>query len=175
MFEEMGIQTLTQSSMFSGLLGLAAIPGLITTGWVSDRLVRSGKGRKGLIAAEFFLISLCMFLLGQGLKLKINIYLFLLLFFMAGFFCWGHWAAFYALLPDIVPYEILGTAYGLTNTIHFLGSLLAPWVTRWIRDATASFSWGLYVSALFCMVGGLLILAVRPPFRLGKEIPIVRS
>jgi hypothetical protein len=35
------------------------------------------------------------------------------------------WAAFYSLLPDIVPYEILGTTYGLTNTIHFLGSLIA--------------------------------------------------
>jgi hypothetical protein len=49
---------------------------------------------------------------------------------------------------------------------------LAPWVTGWIKDTTASFSWGLYVSAVFCVVGGLLILAVRPPFRLGKERPI---
>jgi hypothetical protein len=48
---------------------------------------------------------------------------------MAGFFIWGHWAAFYSLLPDIVPYEILGTTYGLTNTIHFTGSLIAPWAT----------------------------------------------
>ncbi len=50
-------------------------------------------------------------------------------FFLAGFFIWGHWAAFYALLPDIVPYQILGTTYGLTNTIHFVGSLIAPWAT----------------------------------------------
>ena len=172
MFKEMGIQTLARSSLFSSLLGLSAIPGLMGTGWVSDRLVRKGKGRKGLIAAEFFLISLSMLLLGWGLERKIHLYLFLFLFFMAGFFIWGHWAAFYALLPDIVPYEILGTAYGFTNTIHFLGSLLAPWITGWIKDTTASFSWGLYVSAIFCVVGGLLILAVRPSFRLGKERPI---
>lgn len=172
MFKEMGVQTLARSSLFSSLLGISAIPGLMCSGWVSDRLVKKGKGRKGLIAGEFFLISLCMFLLGYGLKMKINVYLFLLLFFMAGFFIWGHWAAFYALIPDIVPYEILGTAYGLANTIHFLGSLMAPWVTGWVRDMTASFSWGLYLSAIFCVLGGLFIFAVRPCFRFGKERPI---
>jgi MFS family permease len=174
MFKDMGVQTLAQSSFYSSLLGISAIPGLALTGLVSDRLVRRGKGRKGLIAIEFFLIALCMLLLGYGLKVKMNIYLFILFFFMAGFFIWGHWAAFYALLPDIVPYEILGTAYGLTNTIHFLGSLLAPWLTGWVKDTTASFSWGLYLAAIFCVLGGILILTVRPSFRFGKESKIVR-
>ncbi|MGD0626790.1 MAG: MFS transporter [Thermodesulfobacteriota bacterium] len=117
-------------------------------------------------------MSFCMLALGYGLKIKMNIYLFIILFFMAGFFIWGHWAAFYALLPDIVPYEILGTAYGLTNTIHFLGSLIAPWATGWVKDVTASFSWGLYLAAIFCALGGTLIFTVRPAFRFGKEKPI---
>ena len=169
MFKDIGVETLAKSSFYSSLLGISAIPGLAITGFVSDLLARKGRGRKGLIAIEFFLIALCMLLLGYGLKVKMNIYLFILFFFMAGFFIWGHWAAFYALLPDIVPYEILGTAYGLTNTIHFLGSLLAPWLTGWVKDTTASFSWGLYLSAIFCILGGTLIFAVRPSFRFGKE------
>jgi MFS family permease len=173
MFKEMGVKTLAQSSFFSSLLGLSAIPGLALNGLVSDRLVRKGKGRKGLIAVEFFMISLCMLLLGYGLKVRINLSLFLLFYFMAGFFIWGHWAAFYALIPDIVPYEILGTAYGLTNTFHFLGSLVAPWATGWVRDMTASFSWGLYLAAIFCFLGGILILAVRPPFQFGIERKII--
>jgi len=172
MFKEMGVESLARSSFYSSLLGISAIPGLSLTGFVSDRLARKGKGRKGLIAIEFFLISFCMLALGYGLKTKMNIYLFILFFFMAGFFIWGHWAAFYALLPDIVPYEILGTAYGLTNTIHFTGSLIAPWMTGWVKDVTASFSWGLYLAAIFCILGGGLILAVRPSFRFGKEEPI---
>ena len=175
MFKEMGVESLAQSSFYSSLLGISAIPGLSLTGFVSDRLARKGKGRKGLIAIEFFLISLCMLALGYGLKVKINIYLFILFFFMAGFFIWGHWAAFYALLPDIVPYEILGTAYGLTNTIHFLGSLIAPWMTGWVKDVTASFSWGLYLAAIFCVVGGILIFAVRPSFGFEKEKTILET
>lgn len=171
-FKEMGVKTLAQSSFYSSLLGISAIPGLALTGFVSDRLAKKGKGRKGLIAIEFFLISFFMLGLGYGLKTKMNIYLFIIFFFMAGFFIWGHWAAFYALLPDIVPYEILGTAYGLTNTIHFTGSLIAPWMTGWIKDVTASFSWGLYLAAIFCILGGILILTVRPSFHFGKETKI---
>jgi MFS family permease len=173
MFKELGVESLARSSFYSSLLGISAIPGLTVTGLISDRLARKGKGRKGLIAMEFFLISFCMFALGYGLKTKMNIYLFIVFFFMAGFFMWGHWAAFYALLPDIVPYEILGTAYGLTNTIHFLGSLIAPWATGWVKDVTASFSWGLYLASLFCILGGVLIFAVRPVFRFGKEKSIL--
>ena len=169
MFQEIGVESLSRSSLYSSLLGISAIPGLTLTGLVSDWLVRRGKGRKGLIALEFFLIAFCMFFLGYGLKVKFSISTFLVVYFMAGFFIWGHWAAFYALLPDIVPYEILGTAYGLTNTIHFLGSLIAPWATGWIRDMTASFSWGLYLSAIFCVVGGILILCVSPAFRWRTE------
>ncbi len=171
-FNEMGVKTLAQSSFYSSLLGISAIPGLALTGFVSDRLARKGEGRKGLIAIEFFMISFCMLALGYGLRMKMNIYLFTFFFFMAGFFIWGHWAAFYALLSDVVPYEILGTTYGLTNTIHFLGSLIAPWATGWIKDVTASFSWGLYLAALFCILGGILILTVRPSFRFGKEAKI---
>lgn len=168
-FKEMGVKTLAQSSFYSSLLGLSAIPGLSITGLISDRLIKKGKGRKGLIAIEFFLIALFMSFLGYGLEVKINLYVFIFFYFMAGFFIWGHWAAFYALLPDIVPYEILGTAYGFTNTIHFLGSIFAPWVTGWIKDFSASFSWGLYLGAIFCVLGGILILSVRPPFRFGME------
>ena len=168
-FKEMGVESLARSSFYSSLLGISAIPGLAITGLVSDWLARKGKGRKGLIAIEFFMISLCMLALGYGLKVRMNIYLFTIFFFMAGFFIWGHWAAFYALLPDIVPYEILGTAYGLTNTIHFLGSLIAPWATGWVKDVTGSFSWGLYLAGIFCILGGILILAVGPAFRFEKE------
>lgn len=168
-FKEMGVQTLARSSLFSSLLGISAIPGLALSGFMSDRLARKGMGRKGMIAIEFFLASLCMLLLGYGLKAKVNIYFFILLFFMEGFFLWGQWAPFYALLADIVPYKILGTVYGLTNTIHFIGSLIAPWATGWIKDVTTSFSWGLYLSAVFLVIGGVLIFAVRPSFRFGNE------
>ena len=171
-FKEIGVETLAQSSFYSSLLGLSAIPGLILTGLLSDRMTKRGIGRKGLIATELFLLSLCLFLLGYGLAIKLNLYVFLFLFFMTGFFIWGPWAAFHALLPEIVPYEILGRTYGFMNTIQFLGSLVAPLATGWVKDVTASFSWGLYLAAIFCTIGGILIFNVSPSFRWGRERPI---
>src|SRR4030066_129703 len=103
MFKEIGVESLARSSFYSSLLGISAIPGLALTGLMSDRLVRRGKGRKGLIAMEFFFISLFMFLLGYGLRVKMNIYLFTFFFFMAGVFFWGPWAAFFPLFPSIFP------------------------------------------------------------------------
>jgi predicted MFS family arabinose efflux permease len=82
MFKEIGVETLARSSLYASILGVSGIPGVVLTGLVSDRLSRKGKGRKGLIAIEFFLMSLCMLLLGCGLKLKVNIYVFVFLFFI---------------------------------------------------------------------------------------------
>jgi ABC-type antimicrobial peptide transport system permease subunit len=53
-----------------------------------------------------------------------------------------------------------------------LGSLIAPWVTGWVKDMTAAFSWGLYLASIFCILGAILILAVKPSFRFGKETKI---
>jgi hypothetical protein len=44
-----------------------------------------------------------------------------------------------------------------------------------VRDVTASSSWGLYLVAIFCILGGILILAVRPPFGFGKEKAIFKA
>ena len=73
-----------------------------------------------MIAFESFLISLCLLMLGYGLKIKMTLAFFRIFFFRGTFFIWGHWAAFDALLPDRVPYKIPGTTFGLTKTIHFI-------------------------------------------------------
>ncbi len=44
MLKEIGVRTVTGASLYASLLGLSAIPGLALTGWLSDRLVRRGKG-----------------------------------------------------------------------------------------------------------------------------------
>jgi hypothetical protein len=62
-----------------------------------------------------------------------------------------------------------------SNTTHFLGWLVAPVATGWVKDVTASFSWGLYLSALFSTLGGILIFFVRPAFRWGREPSVVEN
>ena len=172
MFEELGVRTIAMASLLSSLIGIAAIPGLILTGWVSDRLFRLDKGRKGLIAFEFVMMGLFMFLMGLAVGRRWSPYAAAAIVFGIGFFAWGHWAAFYALIADIVPADIRGACYGLTNAINFLGSLIAPPLTGWIKDTTASFEWGCYVSALFILMGAAVVFSIKPAFRLRSEAPV---
>jgi sugar phosphate permease len=172
MFRELGVDSLTFSSLLASLVGISAIPGLIITGYVSDALFKRGLGRKGLVSFEYVLMALFLFLMGWAVRQQWNAPVAALMIFFVGFFAWGPWAAFYALIADIVPDEIRGTCYGLTNSINFIGAIIAPTLTGWVRDVTDSFEWGCYLSAILILAGALLIFSVRPPFRLQPEIPI---
>ena len=68
MLKEIGVRTVTGASLYASLLGLSAVPGLVLTGWLSDRLVRRGRGRKGLIASEFLMIAVLLFVFGLGIR-----------------------------------------------------------------------------------------------------------
>lgn len=173
MLKEVGVHHLSSAALYSSLLGLSAVPGLILTGLLSDRLARRGKGRKGLIATEFLFSTVFLFIFGWGIQARWDGLVLGILIFILGAFLWGHWAAYYSLIPEMVPKEILGTIYGITNSIHFIGGLLAPWLTGIIKDATASFSYACYGAGLFTLVGALLIFSVGPSFRWKTETPMV--
>ncbi len=172
MLKEVGVQQLSSAALYASLLGLSAVPGLILTGLLSDRLARKGKGRKGLIATEFVISGVFLFIFGWGIQARWNGLLLGILIFVLGVFVWGHWAAYYSLISEIVPKEILGSVYGITNSIHFIGGLLAPWLTGMIKDATASFSYACYGAGLFTLIGSGLIFSVRPAFRWKTESPL---
>jgi sugar phosphate permease len=172
MLKEIGVGTLAGASLYSSLLGLSAVPGLVLTGWISDRLARGGRGRKGLIAVEFLGMALLLAVFGWGIRERWDAAVMGLLIFMLGMFTWGHWAAYYSLIPEMVPRPILGTVFGFTNSIHFIGGLLAPWLTGLIRDLTASFATACYAASFFCLIGALVIASVGPAFRWRREIPV---
>jgi cyanate permease len=57
--------------------------------------------------------------------------------------------------------ESLGTAFGLLNSISFLGAVAGPPLTGWVRDATGSFTQGCLLAAGVGLVGAALTLALR--------------
>ncbi len=169
MFQEIGVKELALASTFSSLMGFAAVPGLLLAGFFSDWMVRRGKGRKAQIAGQMLLAGACVALIGLAIQEKAHPMLLAFLVFWAGFFFWGAWAPAYAMIPEMVPPQMLGTAFGLTNTIHFMGSLIAPWLTGFIKDVTTSFAGGAYLGAAVAIVGAFVFLAIRPSFGLGPE------
>lgn len=93
------------------------------------------------------------------------------LVFAAGFCIWGVWAPIYALLTEISPVRIRGTAFGMNNTINFLGSLIGPIATGWIKDVSGSFAGACYLAAAIGLGGAVVLSLVRPAFRFAPEAP----
>lgn len=162
LFAEVGIKELGRSAFYASLQGLPAPFGLLLMGWVADRLHRRGLHRKTVIALA--LLAAGAAFAGAGLVVQGQGSAALLAAFvvLTSFFFWGTQGPIQATLGELVPPSFLGTAFGLLNTIGFVGALVGPAVTGWLKDATGSFAWGCYGAALVGGIGAMLALAVRP-------------
>lgn len=169
MFQELGVRTLGASSLYASLLGLAALPGLLLAGWLSDRAADRGLGRKGVVALTYLGLAAALLGIGIGLSLRVSAAALGTGIFLVGVCLWGCYGPAYAVLGDLAPPEVLGTAFGLCNAVAFLGALAAPMATGWIRDTTGSFAGGCYAAAGLALVGALLALSIPPAFRLAPE------
>lgn len=165
-FVEIGVRELGRSALYASLQGLPAPFGLLVMGWVADRAHRRGVARKAVIALTVLLAGVSFAAMGLALQAEGAPWLLAALMLATSFFFWGTWGPLYAVLAELVPAPLLGSAFGFLNTICFVGSLVGPVLTGWIKDATGSFAWACYGAALAAGAGATLALAVRPAFSL---------
>jgi len=170
-FEDIGVTSLASASVYSSILGIAAIPGLMIMGYISDKLYQRGFGKKCIVVASFIILAILMGLMGYAVESRAPVWVFVVYIFIAGFFLWGMWAPIFSIIAGIVPQEIRGTVYGLTNGINFIGGT-APWLTGWIKDSTGSFAVGFYLSGVMLVLGTIFIMAIRPAFKWGREVSV---
>jgi MFS family permease len=159
---EVGVTAVGASAQYASVLGLAGIPGIMLTGWWSDRWVRAGRRRTGVVAIEFALLASFMAALGLAVQLRASVWVVMALLGGIGFVVWGVWSPMYALIPDMVPATSYATSFGLANTVWFTGAMLSPWLTGKLKDLTGSFAWGLYAAAGLLVIGMVLVQGVRP-------------
>lgn len=154
-FLELGVGGIGSSGIYAGFLGFIGVPALMISGAISDKMRKKGQNRHYHLMACLFMISVLAFLMGLGLDLGLGSSWFVLLIIVGGFVTWAYFPPYYALIPDLVPRNILGTTFGAANTVNFMASLVAPWITGYLRDCTQSFSWGFYVTAVVLLLGFL--------------------
>ena len=171
MFEELGVRNRAAAAYCTSVYGLAALPALPLMGAWSDRLARRGRGRKMLVALGLGAFGGLMAAFGYGLDAGASVPLMVGLLFLIGMVSWGLWAPLFSLVTHLVPPEVRGTTFGLMNAIHFLGAILAPWLTGHIRDATGSFVLGAYSATALLLLAAVLMASVRPAFRWAPESP----
>ncbi len=141
---------------------------MVISGWAHDRLVKRGYGSKTVIVAGLTGLALSMLamaaVIGQRSIPRLAVVLFL-----AAFFSWSIWGAVYALLGRMVREAELGTAFGLSNSISFVGAIVGPTATGWMRDLTGSFSASCVFAAVLALAGVALVVALRVPARTAAE------
>ncbi len=168
-YMELGIATITASSVLSGILGLVGLPGLFTIGTLSDTFSKKGVSRKWFVAGGTFIWALLMLAMAYGVEVRASNTLITILYLCSGFFAFGVWPAYYAILGDLAPKGVVGTTFGLANLIGFLSSWVAPFFTGWIKDTTGSFAGGMYVAAVILGAAVVLMLAVKTPQNLKAD------
>ena len=161
-FAEVGVTDVARAGSYAALQGIAASLGMVASGWAHDYLLERGYSSKTVIVAGLAGVTLSMFAMAVVIAQR-SIPALAVVLFVAAFFCWSIWGAVYALLARLVRPEELGTAFGFSNSISFVGAIVGPTATGWVRDLTGSFSAGCLLAAALALIGVVLALAVPVP------------
>jgi MFS family permease len=161
-FAEVGVTDVGRAGSYAALQGVAASLGMIASGWAHDRLVERGYASKTVIVAGLGGLAVSMLAMALVIAQR-SIPGLAVTLFVAAFFCWSIWGAVYTLLARLVRADELGTAFGFSNSISFVGAIVGPIATGWLRDLTGSFSPGCGLAALLAAAGVALTVALRVP------------
>jgi MFS family permease len=161
-FAEVGVTDVGRAGSYAALQGVAASLGMIASGWAHDRLVERGYASKSVIVAGLAGLAMSMLAMAAAIGQR-SIPGLAVVLFAAAFFCWSIWGAVYTLLARMVRAEELGTAFGFSNSISFVGAIVGPIATGWVRDLTGSFRAGCGLAALLASAGVVLAVALRVP------------
>jgi ACS family D-galactonate transporter-like MFS transporter len=143
----------------------AGILGFPVGGWLADRAVRSGKSRKtlALICTGVYSVLVLVFgysVSGSGDQLP-SLGLLGLLLFSSGVFFNALQPIVQGMTGDMVPASERGSAFGMLNLVSEIGAVLSPVVSGILRDATGSWSTGVYVAAGIMIISFFLYLMVK--------------
>ncbi len=164
LFVEAGMNGLARAGLYSSLQGPAGVAGLLASGWLADRSVRAGQGRRGVLVGSLVAVTVATALLALAVQRGSLVALAAGVFLVA-MGVWSVWAPSLAVLGDLFDERDRSTAFGLYNTICVVGALVGPGVAGWLRDLTGSFAAGCLASALVAAAGVAIALTLPPAAR----------
>ena len=160
-FMELGIKSPMAASLYGSIYALGGIPGMIVFGFLTDFFGRRwNMPRRTLMFFALAVTAAILLLTGLWYRPGMDITVSCLLVGILGFFIAGLWPPLYAIIAESAPPKALGTVFGLSNSIAFLGAILAPILIGIMKDRTDSFIGGFYIGAGAMMGAAFLTLAV---------------
>ena len=141
----------------------AGILGFPVGGWLADRAVRTGRGRKplALICTAVYSVLVLIFGFSVAGGEKPSLVLLGLLLFSSGVFFNALQPIVQGMTGDMVPANERGSAFGMLNLVSEIGAVLSPVVSGILRDATGSWAAGVFVAAGIMIVSFFLYAMVR--------------
>ena len=170
LFMERGVAQLGRAGMYASLQGLAAVAGLVVSGWAGDAARRRGMAARSIVAGSLVGASLCMVAMAAVVRFEASAAALALTVFGASFFAWAVWAPSFVALGHVFPGADASTAFGLYNTICVVGAVVGPGVTGALRDATGSFAGACLLGALAAVLGAVASLAVSAQPRMDARL-----
>jgi MFS family permease len=141
----------------------AGILGFPVGGWLADRAIRSGRGRKPLALICTAVYSVLVLVFGFSISggREPSLALLGLLLFSSGVFFNALQPIVQGMTGDLVPASERGSAFGMLNLVSEIGAVLSPVVSGILRDATGSWAAGVYVAAGIMILSFFLYAMVR--------------
>lgn len=141
----------------------AGIIGFPVGGWLADRQIRRGKGRKPLVLACS--ISYSVLALAFGWQVRDgstpSLLLLGLLLFASGLFFNALQPIVQGMTGDMVPASERGSVFGLLNLISEIGAVASPVVSGIMYDRTGSWAPGVFTAAGIMIVSVFLYMMVK--------------
>ena len=141
-------------TLLSAIPYLIAYPAVIFVGWNSDRT----KERR-------VHTSVCMFAAGLGLALSLgteNVWLGIAAFTIAAMGIMSRMAPFWAMPSTILSGTAAAAVVGSINCVGNLGGFVGPYAVGYLTDQTHSYTAGMACLVGAAILGGILVLFVRP-------------
>jgi MFS family permease len=156
--------SLTSAALTAAFNAGAGIIGFPVGGWLADRRVRQGKGRKSLAITCAVVHTLLAVAFGISLQAGHPSLLLLgLILFTSGLFFNALQPIVHGILGDQVPDADRGAVFGVFNLIAEIGAVASPVVSGVLRDSTGSWAPGVFTAAGI-MAGSVPLYAlVREP------------
>ncbi|MDR5760584.1 MFS transporter [Caballeronia sp. LZ035] len=143
---------------------LAAIVLMLSASYLSDKT----RNRK-LFVWPLLLIGTIAFV-GSYLVGSSNFWLSFALLVIAGATMYAPYGPFFALVPELIPSNVLGGAIGLINACGALGAFLGAWLVGYLNGATGSPS-ASYVFMAAALLASVVLMMLVPAQTSARSTP----
>jgi len=165
-----GLVAAALTAAFNAVAGIIGFP---VGGWLADRQVRLGRGRKPLVLTCTVVYSVLVFMFGFSISggRDPSLLLLGLLLFTSGLFFNAVQPIIQGMTGDMVPADQRGSAFGMLNLISEIGAVASPVVSGIIRDQTGDFVGAVFLAAGLMLASAVLYAFAREHFPLHHEDP----